>query len=169
MSEAILGALIATGGGIVGGLLALIGTTVIESRARHNEGKQLARSVAAEVRSVISMLEKGRYVENLKALAEQALEGHRPLPIQVTQDYYAITNSNLARIGLMRRNLPDLLARHLTQLKFWAEDMSALHSGGWDKRDDLQMQFGLQQAGEILNGALIAGREFAAAVEREYP
>ncbi len=80
------------------------------------------------------------------------------MKVSVQKTFFPVIEANLQNIGLLPAELPLLITQFLSLSKAALEDASCLNSGAWDHFDPLQLARAYTDLIEVLQLAILAGR-----------
>lgn len=116
-------------GVVVGGVFAIAGgfaSNVWHEHSRERKQKYaLALAFQGEVRALLEIIEKRKYIEGLRAAKAQteATGKTQPYHFRARRKYFSVFDANVGQIGLLKPPLSELVARFYTQANSILEDM----------------------------------------------
>jgi hypothetical protein len=121
-------------GGVIGVTGAVAAAVVPEAMRRRHEARMLSAAIVAEVRSILAIVAKRRYVEGLRAVLESAGNEVDPdtphwLEFSLRHDPFAVYHANLSRIGMLKTPSPDRVVEFYACAKAVLEDIADFREG----------------------------------------
>ena len=113
-------------GVVVGGVIGISGSVVLQLWEDRRRRRALAGASAAEIGAICAIARRRRYLEHLERLLEAVRESQQPgwMAVKITHDYMTIYHSNANAIGLLPPELACDVAQFYTQVKALMEDVS---------------------------------------------
>ncbi|MHB8477882.1 MAG: hypothetical protein ACYDBZ_16520 [Steroidobacteraceae bacterium] len=117
---------------IVGGLIAVVGQTILEMIRDGRKAEQLSHAIAGEVSVILQLIEARQYRKTINACIAAARAGNPLiLKIRLHQKYFSVIEANLHSIGVLPAELPILIPRFLNVANAGIEDINGLAEGGY--------------------------------------
>jgi hypothetical protein len=117
---------------VIGGLIAVIGQTVLEMIRDGRKAGQLSHAIAGEVSVILQLIEARKYRSAINACITATSAGNPLiLKIHLHQKYFSVIEANLQSIGVLPADLPILIPRFLNIANAGIEDINALAAGGY--------------------------------------
>lgn len=117
---------------LLGGALAIAGGIgaqwALAAQARRSERRHLAGAFAGELAALLSIMRTRDWRGRIESLiAEIEASGRVPrIVFSLRNHYFRVFDANAARLGVLDRPLPELLAHHYIYSKVFLEDMEDL-------------------------------------------
>jgi hypothetical protein len=154
---------------IVGGLIAVVGGTVLEMIRDERKAAQLSHAIAGEIKAVLEIIEARQYRAAVATYLQRAREGDAQiLRIHLQQKYFAVIQANLQFIGLLPVELPILIPRFLNVANSGIEDVNGLSSGHFDSFTAPQLADLYAGLDQVLAEVTRAGKEIISLVAAMY-
>lgn len=122
-------------GVIIGGAISYFNTVRLETRKQEAESRRLALAFQGEIRALIGIIERRKYLESIQWLIEQMVKtGDKyKFNLQVRRNYFLVYQNNVGNIGLLPCPLPALIAQFYVQASSVLEDVESLRDGTLDE------------------------------------
>ncbi|HET6846480.1 MAG TPA: hypothetical protein VFH29_06565 [Anaerolineales bacterium] len=120
---------------IVGGLIAIAGgflsSRMLERQRLRQEERNLALAFKGEISAILELIKERNYVGRFAQVVEQIETSGQAffMPFRVRQKYERVYEANVARIGLLRRPLPEEIPVFYTRFASILEDLTSLGDG----------------------------------------
>ena len=131
---------------VVGGLLTflggLIGNFLLQWNQRKAEIKSLTGAFVGEIRALLSIVERRRYLEGIEQLIQQVRTTNQPATYSFSarRNPFSVYDSNVSRIGILPSPLPELICRFYSQSRSVLEDIDDMRNpqaGTWTAAESL--------------------------------
>ncbi len=109
---------------VIGGALAIVGGFFGHVWQTRKERKSVAGAFAGEIRAILGIIRKRRYMEGIEALiaAMKADNVPRPFHLDVRQFYFTVFEANAGKLGLLPSNCASDVATFYVITKSLLED-----------------------------------------------
>lgn len=117
---------------LVGGFLTFLGgflgNFLIQQQQRRSERKNLASAFYGEIKALVRIVERRRYVQGIKDRIK-VLEkgGETKFKVRVEQKYFNVYDKNLDKIGILPEPLPEEIVDLYTVMTSILEDLATLN------------------------------------------
>jgi len=121
----------AAAGVVVGALVSNFGTYLLEKRKQAAESKRLALAFRGEIRALLELVKRRKYIETFQWFIEQMEStGNKYYPkMQIRREYFPVFTNNVGHIGLLKNPLPELIAQFYIQANSVLEDIESYRDG----------------------------------------
>jgi hypothetical protein len=122
---------------VIGGLLAITGglatTFALERQRRTAESRNLALAFKGEITALVEHIEERNYLQRITQVIEQIESTRQPfyMPIHLRYRYDRVYDENVARIGVLKGRLPELVPLFYTRLTSILEDFVNIGDGSY--------------------------------------
>jgi len=122
---------------VVGGLLAITGglvsTLVLERQRRVVDARNLALAFKGEITALVEHIEERNYLNRIAQVIEQIESTRQPfyMPFHLRFRYDRVYDGNVARIGVLKGKLPELIPLFYTRLTSVLEDFVSIGDGSY--------------------------------------
>ncbi len=90
-------------GVIIGELISFFTTNYLEIRKQAAESKRIALAFRGEIRALLEIIKRKKYIESFQWVIEQMEITHNkyPMHIQIRREYFLVFQNNVSNIGLL--------------------------------------------------------------------
>ena len=130
-SDAILVALIAVLGVIIGGSINVASTFYLEGKKQKAHSRRLALAFQGEIGALLKIIQRRRYLETFQwFIEEMERTGNKySFDLRVRREYFLVFKNNVGDIGLLACPLPALIAQFYVQANSVLEDIENHRDG----------------------------------------
>lgn len=121
-------------GVIIGGLISFFTTNYLEIRKQAAESKRIALAFRGEIRALLGIIKRKKYIENFQWVIEQMeiTQNKYPMHIQIRREYFLVFQNNVSNIGSLASPLPELIAQFYVQANSVLEELESHRDGTLD-------------------------------------
>lgn len=150
---------------VVGGVLSTGGAVWLRHRERKAEAVVLARSLRAEIGSLLSLIKYHRTAEEMRDMLvkTRTTDTWWRKWVNANEDYFAVYGANVSRLGLLPANHAEKVVQFYTLAKGWVDDMR--DGGSPQSRSEAEAL--LEANLNTLNRVVDVGREAVAMLSEE--
>ncbi len=110
---------------VVGWALGFCSGQVVEWFARRRDRTNLTQAVVGEIEALLAVVRRRRYLEGLNEVIEEMKRSGQPriLSFAVTSSPFRVFETNLDKIGTLRKPSPRLIVKFYAQASSFLEDV----------------------------------------------
>jgi hypothetical protein len=122
----------ALAGVLAGGVITTGATLFLENRRIRRESSALARAFRGELSALVVIVEKRRYIGNLRDLITHMHSTREAVnfTIRVHREYFNVFNANIDKIGSLNDQLPERIVGFYVTANSILEDLELISDGG---------------------------------------
>jgi hypothetical protein len=160
---------------VIGGTLAIAGgyasTRLMEKHRLDQESRSLALAFKGEISALLLHMERRDYAGRFREVIGQIEATQQPffMPFRIRFAYDSVYQENVARIGLLKGKLPELVPHFYTQLHSIMDDLISLGDRTYADLDLETLLRIYEDLARVLNETTSIGRAIILEVDRQYP
>jgi hypothetical protein len=172
MSSEMISSLLAV---IVGGFLAITGgyasTRLMEKHRLEQESRSLALAFKGEIKALLLHIARRDYAGRFQQVIAQIEATQQPffMPFRIRFAYDSVYQENVARIGLLKGQLPELVPHFYTQLHSIMDDLVSLGDRTYGELDLATLLRIYKDLERVLNETTSIGQAIIVEVDHQYP
>lgn len=156
---------------LVGGLLTfaggLLGNILIQQRQRRAEKHSLASAFYGEIKALIGIVEKRKYIEGIKDAIDDLQLGKKVVyQMKVTRKYFNVYEKNLDKIGILPNPLPEKIVELYTVMTAILEDLDVINEEDFYEEDSHVIISHLLELKSLFEYAISSGREICKQIRK---
>lgn len=159
---------------VIGGFLAITGglvtTYYLEKQRRTIESRNLALAFKGEITALIEHIVERNYLNRLTQVIDQIESTRQPfyMPLHIRFNYDRVYDQNVARIGVLKGQLPLQIPLFYTRLTSVLEDFSNLGEGRYSSLElDILLRI-YRDLHRIIEAQIGLGNEILQEIDRVY-
>lgn len=158
----------------VGGIIAVSGNTILsavhENRKNRFIARNLAGAISGEISNICHLFRVRDFLKETRRMVNEMEEDGFPriLRVKIAQNYFKVYEANLSQFGVLRKDLPNKIAKFYGICSAILEDINASYNGDYDEYPTAVMISLYGELNGLIKEVLALGDDIFQTIETEY-
>jgi hypothetical protein len=136
-----------------------LGTVITQRRQRKIESKSLASAFHGEIKALINIIERRRYIQGIQEAITACKSNQKiVLRVRVTRKYFNVYEKNLDKIGILPNPIPEKIVDFYTVMTAILEDLDSINEESFYEQNAEIIFERLSELNALLKDAVDSGQ-----------